>query len=98
MSGGSVVEQLKHRDAATCCTSRGSRGPVMSRGGRGPWGLGRSSRKLLPSRSESTSGVTSKPAIEGHFKTGQRTSSLDDLFYLTGWRSGKCNLVQPVCY
>jgi hypothetical protein len=25
------------------------------------------------------SGVTSKPAIEGHFKTGQRTSTLDDL-------------------
>jgi len=26
-----------------------------------------------------SSGVTSKPAIEGHFKTGQRTITLDDL-------------------
>jgi hypothetical protein len=26
-----------------------------------------------------TSGVTSKPAIEGHFKTGQRTITLDEL-------------------
>src|SRR2546426_8234102 len=26
-----------------------------------------------------TSGVTSKPAIEGHFKTGQRTTTLDEL-------------------
>jgi hypothetical protein len=25
------------------------------------------------------SGVTSKPAIEGHFKTGQRTITLDEL-------------------
>jgi hypothetical protein len=27
-----------------------------------------------------TSGITSKPAIEDHFKTGQRTITLDDLF------------------
>ena len=33
----------------------------------------------LLSQSGQTSGVTSKPAIEGHFKTGQRTSTLDDL-------------------
>ena len=26
------------------------------------------------------SGVTSKPAIEGHFKTGQRTITLDEPF------------------
>src|SRR5690242_19802771 len=26
------------------------------------------------------SGITSKPAIEDHFKTGQRTITLDDLF------------------
>ena len=51
---------------------------------------------VLTQRNNNTSGVTSKPAIEGHFKTGQRTSTLDDLFYLTGWRSGKCNLVQPI--
>ena len=50
---GSVVEQLKQRDAATCCTKRGNRGPVTSIGGRGPWGLGRSSRNGLESRSES---------------------------------------------
>src|SRR6185295_7081437 len=47
VSGGSVVAQLKHRDAATCCTRRGRRGPVTSKGGRGPCGLDRSSRKLL---------------------------------------------------
>src|SRR5450759_402243 len=47
VSGGKVVAQLKHRDAATCCTSRGRRGPVTSKGGRGPCGLDRSSRKLL---------------------------------------------------
>ncbi len=35
-----------------------------------------------------TSGVTSKPAIEGHFKTGQRTNILDDPFYPAGWRFG----------
>src|SRR5438477_6672055 len=50
--GGSVVAQLKQREAATCCTRRGSRGPVTSKGGRGPWGL-EGSRKLLFSRSES---------------------------------------------
>ena len=40
--------------------------------------------KILPS-----SGVTSKPAIEGHFKTGQRTSTLDDLvlpYQLAVWQ------------
>src|ERR1019366_7791627 len=47
VSGGRVVAQLKHRDAATCCTNRGRRGPVTSKGGRGPCGLDRSSRKLL---------------------------------------------------
>src|SRR5665811_1245267 len=47
VSGGKVVAQLKHREAATCCTSRGRRGPVTSKGGRGPCGLDRSSRKLL---------------------------------------------------
>jgi hypothetical protein len=26
-----------------------------------------------------TSGITSKPAIEDHFKTGQRTITLDEL-------------------
>jgi len=41
------VAQLKHREAATCCTRRGRRGPVTSKGGRGPCGLDRSSRKLL---------------------------------------------------
>jgi len=51
--GGSAVEQLKHRDAATCWTRRGRRGPVTSRGGRGPCGLGRSSRGPRPFRSES---------------------------------------------
>src|SRR5258706_15952048 len=41
------------------------------------------------------SGVTSKPAIEGHFKTGQRTITLDEpLFYLTGWLFGKASLIQ----
>jgi hypothetical protein len=35
-----------------------------------------------------SSGVTSKPAIEGHFKTGQRTSTLDYLIFSTGRRSG----------
>ena len=35
----------------------------------------------LLSQSGQTSGVTSKPAIEGHFKTGQRTSTLDDLSF-----------------
>ncbi len=50
-STGSAVAQLKHLAAATCCTSRGSRGPVMSSGGRGPAGLGRSAG--LASRSES---------------------------------------------
>ncbi len=33
---GNCVEQLKQREAVTACTSRGSRGPVISRGGRGP--------------------------------------------------------------
>jgi len=28
---------------------------------------------------EESSGITSKPAIEGHFKTGQRTITLDEL-------------------
>src|SRR5262249_18326227 len=42
---GNVVEQLKQRVAVTGCTSRGSRGPVTSIGGRGPWGRGRSSRR-----------------------------------------------------
>jgi len=36
---------IEHRAAVTDCTMRGSRGPVTSRGGRGPWGLGRSSRR-----------------------------------------------------
>jgi hypothetical protein len=36
------------------------------------------------SRSDSPSGVTSKPAIEGHFKSGQRTSPWTNLFYLAG--------------
>ena len=45
--GGSVVEQLKQREAATCCTRRGSRGPVTSKGGRGPCGLGPSRKALL---------------------------------------------------
>src|ERR1019366_25369 len=40
VSAGSAVEQLKHLAAATCCTRRGSRGPVTSTGGRGPCGLG----------------------------------------------------------
>ena len=35
-----------------------------------------------------------KPAIEDHFKTGQRTITLDNLFYLTGWRAGKSSLGQ----
>jgi hypothetical protein len=48
-----VVAQLKQREAATCCTRRGRRGPVTSKGGRGPWGLARSSRNGLVSRSES---------------------------------------------
>jgi hypothetical protein len=39
--GGSVVEQLKQRDAVTACTSLGRRGPVISIGGRGPAGFGR---------------------------------------------------------
>ena len=43
---------------------------------------------------EITSGITSKPAIEDHFKTGQRTITLDDLFYLTGWQSGKSSLLR----
>ena len=35
------------------------------------------------------SGVTSKPAIEGHFKTGQRTITLDELvlpYRLARWQ------------
>src|ERR1039457_3280141 len=52
-SGGRVVAQLKHRAAATCWTRRGRRGPVTSRGGRGPVGLGRSAPKPLESRSVS---------------------------------------------
>src|ERR1035437_5745024 len=47
VSGGRVVAQLKHREAATCCTSLGRRGPVTSKGGRGPCGLDPPSRKLL---------------------------------------------------
>src|ERR1039457_792229 len=47
VSGGKVVAQLKHREAATCCTSLGRRGPVTSKGGRGPCGLDPPSRKLL---------------------------------------------------
>jgi hypothetical protein len=38
---------------------------------------------------DSPSGVTSKPAIEGHFKTGQRTNTLDDLvlpYWLSVWQ------------
>ena len=38
--------------------------------------------------------ITSKPAIEDHFKTGQRTITWTNLFYLTGWRSGKSSLTQ----
>jgi len=46
-----------------------------------------------------SSGVTSKPAIEGHFKTGQRTITLDELlFYPTGWPFGKSNLIQSGRY
>ena len=30
-------------------------------------------------KSEQASGITSKPAIEDHFKTGQRTITLDEL-------------------
>lgn len=36
-----------------------------------------------------SSGVTSKPAIEGHFKTGQRTITLDELvlpYRLARWQ------------
>jgi len=49
--GGRVVEQLKQRAAATCCTKRGKRGPVTSMGWRGPWGLGASPRGPRASRS-----------------------------------------------
>jgi hypothetical protein len=44
---------------------------------------------LLMSGKVAPSGVTSKPAIEGHFKTGQRTNTLDDLvlpYWLSVWQ------------
>src|ERR1700691_3964827 len=50
----SAVEQLKQRAATTFCSRRGRRGPVTSRGGRGPEGLGRSGKpRSFESRSES---------------------------------------------
>ena len=52
------------------------------------------SRNLEPVAGTKPSGITSKPAIEDHFKTGQRTITLDDLFYLIGWRSGKSSWLQ----
>ncbi|WP_180540786.1 hypothetical protein [Nevskia soli] len=48
--GGNMVEQLKHRDPVTFCTSRGNLGPVTSIGGRGPCGLERSPWPLWPCR------------------------------------------------
>jgi hypothetical protein len=46
--GGSVVEQLKQREAVTACTRRGRRGPVMSSDGRGPCGFGLKPLPLPP--------------------------------------------------
>ena len=54
ISPESCVEQLKHLAAATFCSKRGKRGPVISMGGRGPVGFGRSvCRNPLDSLGES---------------------------------------------
>lgn len=45
MSGGRVTAQLKHREATTFWTRRGSLGPVISMGGRGPCCFGLSKRE-----------------------------------------------------
>ena len=68
-------------------------GYLTALGGLGPGGTSVGWFDRTPGKS---SGVTSKPAIEGHFKTGQRTNTLDDLFYLTDWQSGKSRCSRPL--